>query len=241
MEKGIVLESWKSISAHLHRNIRTCQHWEREHGLPIHRLDGSPKAHVFAYTGELDAWLEERLNKPKPADAPPKGRERARSLSSLPGWNKGLIAILSVVAVAAVAASARLFWLQSRSRWAETVAIPKITELMKAQDNKAALGLAIRAEKYIPGSAKLNQLFAVLCGTLLVETDPPGATVLMGPLQTGPAAWKNLGISPVLAKRICKGTWRWKAEKPGYETAEGTVAILAGAFNKLQVSLNKKG
>ncbi len=30
--------------------------WERDLDLPIHRLDGQPKARVFAYTAELDAW-----------------------------------------------------------------------------------------------------------------------------------------------------------------------------------------
>ncbi|MCK4818299.1 tetratricopeptide repeat protein, partial [bacterium] len=31
-------------------------------GLPIHRLDGSPKASVFAYKNELDQWLDEKLH-----------------------------------------------------------------------------------------------------------------------------------------------------------------------------------
>jgi hypothetical protein len=61
VERGPLLESWKEIAAHLRRNVRTCQMWEREMGLPIHRLDGSPKARVFAYPEELDRWLEEKL------------------------------------------------------------------------------------------------------------------------------------------------------------------------------------
>jgi tetratricopeptide (TPR) repeat protein len=60
-----ILESWKEIAAHLHRNVRTCQLWERDLGLPVHRLDGSPRARVFAYTTELDAWREEKLHEPK--------------------------------------------------------------------------------------------------------------------------------------------------------------------------------
>ncbi|MGE5741193.1 MAG: tetratricopeptide repeat protein, partial [Candidatus Aminicenantes bacterium RBG_16_66_30] len=61
MDKGPILESWKEIAAHLNRDIRTCHRWERELGLPVHRLDGSPKARVFAYADELDRWLEEKL------------------------------------------------------------------------------------------------------------------------------------------------------------------------------------
>ncbi len=55
------LESWKEISSYLNRNIRTCQYWEKKHGLPVHRLEDSPKARVFAYKKELDRWLQEKL------------------------------------------------------------------------------------------------------------------------------------------------------------------------------------
>jgi serine/threonine-protein kinase len=61
MENRRILESWKEISAHLGRETRTCQKWEHELGLPIHRLDGMPRARVYAYTDELDRWLEEKL------------------------------------------------------------------------------------------------------------------------------------------------------------------------------------
>lgn len=62
MDKGQHLDSWKDISAYLKRSIRTCQLWERELGLPVHRLDGSSRARVFAYTGELDVWRKEKAH-----------------------------------------------------------------------------------------------------------------------------------------------------------------------------------
>ncbi|MGD9347395.1 MAG: CsgG/HfaB family protein [Candidatus Aminicenantes bacterium] len=61
MEEKELLESWKEISAYLNRNIRTCQYWEKRYALPIHRIEDSPKARVFAYKKELDRWLEEML------------------------------------------------------------------------------------------------------------------------------------------------------------------------------------
>jgi len=61
MDKEL-LESWKEISAYLNRNIRTCQYWEKKHDLPIHRLEDSPKARVFAYKKELDRWMQEKLH-----------------------------------------------------------------------------------------------------------------------------------------------------------------------------------
>ena len=57
-----LLESWKEISAYLKRSLRTCRRWEAELGLPVHRLDGTPRARVFAYPAELDRWLSEKLH-----------------------------------------------------------------------------------------------------------------------------------------------------------------------------------
>ncbi|MGB6339237.1 MAG: VCBS repeat-containing protein [Candidatus Aminicenantaceae bacterium] len=61
LEKDI-LESWKEIARYLHRDVRTCQRWERELGLPVQRLDDSPKARVFAYKEDIDCWLKEKQN-----------------------------------------------------------------------------------------------------------------------------------------------------------------------------------
>lgn len=58
-----ILESWKEIADYLKKAERTCRRWEKEFDLPIHRLDGSPKARVFAYKHELDKWIQEMLHK----------------------------------------------------------------------------------------------------------------------------------------------------------------------------------
>jgi Tol biopolymer transport system component len=50
------LDSWKEIAAHLGRNERTAIRWEKR-GLPVHRVPGGQRQAVFAYTGEIDAWL----------------------------------------------------------------------------------------------------------------------------------------------------------------------------------------
>jgi len=61
MREREILDSWKEISRYLRRDIRTCQRYERELELPVHRLEGSPRARVFAYRNELDAWRAKRL------------------------------------------------------------------------------------------------------------------------------------------------------------------------------------
>lgn len=57
-----ILESWKEISSYLNRDVKTCQRWEQNLDLPIRRLDGTPRARVFAYKEEIDYWLEDKLN-----------------------------------------------------------------------------------------------------------------------------------------------------------------------------------
>ncbi len=64
-EQGQQLNSWKEIAAYLQRTVRTCQRLEGM-GLPVHRLDGSAKAHVFAYAKELDAWLARKVDEAHP-------------------------------------------------------------------------------------------------------------------------------------------------------------------------------
>ncbi len=63
MKENEILQSWKEISRYLYRDIRTCHRWERDFGLPIHRIDeNSPRSKVFAYKSEIDQWMKERGN-----------------------------------------------------------------------------------------------------------------------------------------------------------------------------------
>lgn len=59
---GERLDSWKAIARYLSRDIRSVQRWERERGLPVHRVPGERGGAVFAYPGELDRWLRSGSN-----------------------------------------------------------------------------------------------------------------------------------------------------------------------------------
>ena len=54
------LDSWKEIAAYLGRGIRTVQRWEREEGLPVHRLVHDKRGSVYAQRDELAAWWDSR-------------------------------------------------------------------------------------------------------------------------------------------------------------------------------------
>jgi Tfp pilus assembly protein PilF len=56
------LDSWKEIAAFFGRDERTVRRWEKERGLPAHRVPGGERGGVFAYTDELREWLKGRAN-----------------------------------------------------------------------------------------------------------------------------------------------------------------------------------
>ena len=51
------LAGWKEIAAYFGRDDRTVMRWEKDRGLPVHRVPGSGKSSVYAYTDELTRWL----------------------------------------------------------------------------------------------------------------------------------------------------------------------------------------
>ncbi len=87
------LDSWKEIAAYLGRGIRTVQRWEREEGLPVHRLAHEKRGSIYARREELAAWWESRRRTlsapptPDAGDAPvAPGLERVTWTSALTNW-----------------------------------------------------------------------------------------------------------------------------------------------------------
>jgi TolB-like protein/Flp pilus assembly protein TadD len=51
------LDSWKEIADYLRRDVRTAIRWEKEKGLPVHRIPGGSRHSVFAFANEIDDWM----------------------------------------------------------------------------------------------------------------------------------------------------------------------------------------
>lgn len=67
------LHGWKDIGNYLGRSPRAAQRWERELGLPVHRIKGADGQAVFALKSEIDDWKTSRAvdaPAPNPADDP---------------------------------------------------------------------------------------------------------------------------------------------------------------------------
>ncbi len=104
------LNSWKEIASYLGRQVRTVQRWEKEEGLPVHRLPHKKQGSVYAYKAELDGWrarrpalVEDAVEAAEPLAAPAAaagGRWRSW------GWLGGGLLLLAV-AVAGLWATLR--------------------------------------------------------------------------------------------------------------------------------------
>ena len=89
------LDSWKEIANFLGRGIRTVQRWEREEGLPVHRLGHDKRGTVYAKRDELAAWWESRRvtlttqpsdEAPSPATRSSPRVERITHTASMTSW-----------------------------------------------------------------------------------------------------------------------------------------------------------
>jgi tetratricopeptide (TPR) repeat protein len=59
---GRKLDTWKEIAAFFDRDERTVKRWEKERGLPVHRLPGGRRGTVYAFAEELTEWLRSSHN-----------------------------------------------------------------------------------------------------------------------------------------------------------------------------------
>jgi TolB-like protein/Tfp pilus assembly protein PilF len=54
------LDSWKEIASYLSRDVTTVQRWEKREGMPVHRHQHDRMGSVYAFSSELDAWVQTR-------------------------------------------------------------------------------------------------------------------------------------------------------------------------------------
>ena len=53
----IILNSWKEIAKYIGRGVRTVQRWERELGLPVHRIGKGKRSPVYASVNDVKFWI----------------------------------------------------------------------------------------------------------------------------------------------------------------------------------------
>jgi serine/threonine protein kinase len=74
---------------------------------------------------------------------------------------------------------------------------------------------------YLPNEPRLEELRSECSWILSISTDPPGVEVFRKHDDDPKGAWEHLGRTPIERVRMARGFYRWKLEKPEYETVEG--------------------
>lgn len=90
------LRSWKEIASYLGVSVKTAQTWERDRGLPVHRMPGQ-RSLVRSTTAEIDAWRTQSPSLPEADPDSPAPVEMAR----IPRWAV-IGCVLSVLGVAGI-------------------------------------------------------------------------------------------------------------------------------------------
>ncbi|MGO8818544.1 MAG: protein kinase domain-containing protein [Terriglobia bacterium] len=119
-------------------------------------------------------------------------------------------------------------WQYRRSQqrqWAREQAVPQIAKLQNDRLSLAAFLLLKKAQRYLPGDARLGQIAEQSTEPVTISSSPPGATVEIKDYLSPNSAWFRLGITPLNNVRIPSGYFRWKVSKMGvgeYEAAPFT-------------------
>ena len=56
----VLLNGWKAIAGYMSSGVRSARHWEQA-GLPVHRSVLSRRSHVFAYSEEIERWVQDSV------------------------------------------------------------------------------------------------------------------------------------------------------------------------------------
>jgi Tol biopolymer transport system component len=91
------LDSWKEIASYLSRDVRTVQRWEKNAGLPVHRLKIEKAGSVYAYKSELDAWWNERRPVLEPQAAEEKQSRRLIDWAAVRKYRLGAAAGAAII------------------------------------------------------------------------------------------------------------------------------------------------
>jgi dienelactone hydrolase/predicted Ser/Thr protein kinase len=130
-------------------------------------------------------------------------------------------AVAGVLAVIALFGAGAWFYHRLQQReWARDEAIPEIARLQDERKALAAYLLLQKAQRILPGDARLAQLASQNSQVVNITSSPPGATLEIKDYLSPASAWYRLGTTPLDNARIPLGYFRWRVSKAGVGTYE---------------------
>ncbi len=98
--------------------------------------------------------------------------------------------------------------------------LPRLMQLVEAGDYRSAFALAQKIKPHLPDDPTLRDLWPRMCNEYSIRTTPAGASVWCRDSAATNQAWFYAGRSPLEKINLPKCTYRWKIEKPGFQTHE---------------------
>lgn len=172
-------------------------------------------------------------------------RYRGRTTAEVSAWSRALrrpiVALpIAVTLVAAIAFAALAGRRLMNERWARYTALPEIARLADQQDFVRAVDLATQAQPLLAGSGELEPLWPRITRGVTIESEPAEAVISYTTYGTD-EQWRVLGRTPLKDVRVPIGLLRFRAQKPGFETAEDTIQFGAPAFKLATASETPEG
>jgi ribosome modulation factor len=241
------LNSWKEIAAHLGRQVRTVVRWEKERGLPVHRLPGGQGRSVFAFTDELDLWAVSGLDEADPAPPARRGPMSARAaalmavvlsagatvaalvtLRSAPGVEQLVVRGDQVTAVS----GGREIWNRSLGAPLGATA-PRATQLIDLDGNQRADGLISAVFDHPAGRGDglllaLDHSGLELWRRTLSDRLTFGATDFSAPWQPDDVLAFRSGGEPLVAWAVHHHTW-WPSMLAVFDRAGARVGTFVNS------------
>lgn len=135
--------------------------------------------------------------------------------------------MLSIIAIAVIAAAAWLYWRGANLRWASDQ-IPRIEQLAREQKLFEAYDLAVGALKYLPDDPTIARLMPVISDNISVTTEPDAARVYLKRFSNDSngklPARELIGATPISNLPVARGEYVLYIEKEGYAPFERTIS-----------------
>jgi len=128
--------------------------------------------------------------------------------------------VVTVLAVGLVVTAAVRYRHTSRLQWAKDEALPRLAELVQAEDYHTAFPLAQQARKIMPNDPTLIDLWPRISKAYSIDTTPTGAQVSYRKYSDQDGPWQYLGRSPLKDITLANGIYRWKIEQQGFVVYE---------------------
>jgi Tol biopolymer transport system component len=156
------LDGWEAISDYLGWHVRTVIRWEKQKGLPVHRVPGGKRQPVYAYRHEIDLWFQEAAGaEPRATSALIElDREPSESpIAVLPARRSSQLAIWGTVTLTILLiASLTIAWQSHVQAAIQITGITQLTDDGTAKRNLVTDGKQLYFDEYIDGEVVLSTL-----------------------------------------------------------------------------------